>query len=131
MTPTSKLCSQGKIRYHLEKSSLEFEGVFTRDNEIVHDDDDYETEVIKIGIFRPNKFSNAQNWIYISDHEMDQKRFTKELVPGLYCFFLKSQDQDLTKLGTAAEQEIALMHAKVKVAALSMMDYQAKRAFLF
>ena len=93
-TPTSKLCSQGKIRYHLEKNGREFEGVFTRDNEIVHGDDDYETEVIKVGIFAQTNFQMRKIGFTFRITKWTKKDLLKSLC--LVCtVFLKSQDQDL------------------------------------
>jgi hypothetical protein len=136
-----RLRSHGKIRYHFSKgkkdstSRLQFEGVFARDDEQIHDDDDYETEVIKVAHFLPNTFSHSQNWIYISDHEMGQNKFSKSLMPGLYCFILRSsEDSDaLATLGVAAKQDVSLMHASVRNREVSNAEYYRAKwgAFLY
>ena len=139
-----KLRSHGKIRYHLLKdesnsrsksSTVQIEGVFVRDEEKVHDDDDYETEIVTVSGFRPDKFVSARNWIFISDHDMDHNKFSKDLTAGLYCFILRSSDSSdaLMQLGAAAKQDVALMHASIQNREVSDAEYhQAKRgAFLF
>lgn len=132
---TTELRSHGSVHYHFEKDSgcLQLEGVFARGNELIHDDDDYESEMIIVSEFHPGLFVHAQNWVYISNHEMQQGRFAKELMHGLYCFVTHPELADLAQLGKPFDKLVALMHASIPGRSVNTHEYyHAKRkAFTF